>query len=165
MKHQAMFFIVIMVLASGFACSDSTSSERSTENQTETSEENPEDKPEDTPEEKTLAMSYTIKRLSQTGDDPFTVTLTVTEDGKPLAGMMSEVSATRGSLSETSDNGDGTYTFTISPDGTGEFPFTVTLGDISLKRTALVFEGLDSSIGQPIAIPGDYVNTGATRME
>jgi hypothetical protein len=104
-----------------------------------------------------LALAFS--RLDQTGPDPFTVTATLRKNGAGYSGQTLTVLAPRGSLSAVTDMGDGTYTFSVTPVATGVYPVTVSYQNVSVKRSAVVLDGLGTSAGQPLAVPGDFVNT------
>lgn len=100
-----------------------------------------------------------MSRIDQAGLDPFTVTATLKNNDVNLPGQTLTLSIPKGSFSSVTDHNDGTYSFTVTPASTGEYPVTINYEGESIKRTALVFNVANSFIGQPIAVPGDYVNT------
>ncbi len=104
------------------------------------------------------SISLEFHRISSTGLDPIQVVATINKKGIPSAGLTPSVSLTKGSLSAISDNGDGSYTFTITPTETGEYPVTVSYADISVTRTPIVLMSVHADWDQPMSVPG-YVNT------
>ena len=105
------------------------------------------------------AISVEVQRIEQAGFDPFTVIATLTNRGTPLSGQTLSVNVAKGSVSTVTDNGDGSYQFTVTPSSTGVYPFTINYQGASISRAAIVFDGIGSGVGQPMSVPGDYVNT------
>ena len=105
------------------------------------------------------ALTLTMDRIEELGLDPFTVTATLKKNGDNLSGQALSLDVPKGALSPVTDNNDGTYSFTVTPATTGEYPVTISYEDASIKRTAVVVNEVLSGIGQPMAVPGDYVNT------
>jgi invasin-like protein len=105
------------------------------------------------------SLTLIMTRVDQAGLDPFTVTATLKKDGINFSGQTLSLSVPKGSLSAITDNNDGTYSFTVTPSSTGEYPVTISYQGVSIKRTAVVFNSTHSGVGQPMAIPGEYVNT------
>lgn len=105
------------------------------------------------------SLNIEMERINQVGLDPFTVTATLTKNGSSYSGQSLSVSVPKGSLSTVTDNGNGTYSFTVTPSATGEHPVTISFGEASITRTAVVLDTNISGSGQPMAVPGDYVNT------
>lgn len=103
-----------------------------------------------------LALSF--ERQDDPGLDPFTVTVTLTRGGRPAPGETVTAEAPRGTASPVADHGDGTYSFSVTPDDTGEHPVTVRAAGRSVQRTALVLRDVHSDWGQPMEVPG-LVNT------
>ena len=100
-----------------------------------------------------------MSRIEQSGVDPFTVTVTLNNNGSPLSGETLSLNVPKGSTSSITDNLDGTYSFTVTPSETGEYPVTVSYQGSSISRTAIVLDSNLSGTGQPMMVPGDYVNT------
>ena len=104
----------------------------------------------------TLELAMT--RVPAPGLDPFEVTVTVRVDGVPTAGK--PVAATvRGTATNINDTGDGTYAFTVMPTATGVYPVVITLDDLTVTREAIVLDLVGDGVGQPMAVPGTFVNT------
>ncbi len=104
------------------------------------------------------SLRLEFERVESGGLDPFTVTAFLNVDGSPAAGKTIDVNVPRGSVSGTSDNGDGSYEFTVTPSSTGVYPVTVSYGGASVRRDALVLSELLAGVGQPLLVPG-MVNT------
>ena len=105
------------------------------------------------------ALAMQMTRVTQSGFNPFIVTVTVTKDGSPAPGQSLQVTIPKGTSTATVDNGDGTYSFTVTPTSTGTYPVTASIGGAVLTRKAVVLDTYMTGVGQPMAIPGDYVNT------
>ncbi len=103
-----------------------------------------------------LTLDFT--RIEQPGLDPFEVTATLHKDGASLAGQALALDVPGGTVSPVADNGDGTYTFTVTPTGTGVYPVAVSYRTASVSRSALVLDTVGAA-GQPLAVPGNFVNT------
>ena len=93
-----------------------------------------------------------------TGLDPFTVTATILKNGTPTAGLLPVVTLSRGSLDKITDQGDGSYFFTVMPVQTGEHKVTVSYEDASITRTPLALKSTHTDWGQAMSVPG-LVNT------
>jgi len=98
------------------------------------------------------------------GLDPFKVTASVSNNGAPVTGADLSLTITKGTVSPVTDNGNGTYEFTVTPANTGEYPVTVSYGGVSITRTPLVLYDVDSGWEQPMSVPG-YVNTAGLEIE
>ncbi len=105
------------------------------------------------------SLELSMTRVPQTGFDPFVVTVTVSADGVPTAGKSLILSVPKGGVSAVSDLGNGNYTFTVTPPATGVYPVQITVDGVSLSRKAVVFDTYGTGVGQPMAVPGNYVNT------
>lgn len=105
-----------------------------------------------------ISITLSFERIDQAGLDPFKVTAALADNGDPLAGRDITIDVPRGAVSAVTDNGDGTYEFTVTPSSTGIYPVTVTYSGASIKRDALVVNTLLSGAGQPLLVPGS-VNT------
>ncbi|MGE0526223.1 MAG: Ig-like domain-containing protein, partial [Bdellovibrionales bacterium] len=116
----------------------------------------------------TLEMGMT--RIEQPGLDPFVVHVTASRNGNPLPGQNLILDVPKGSVSAVTDHGDGTYSFQVTPASTGTYPVTVQIGgsqadslglnsDVSLTRKAVVLDANVAGSGQPMAVPGTFVNT------
>ena len=132
-------FLLIPVAAFAFACTG--------KNETTS--------PSTTPYTLSLAMA----RTSETALGPFRVTVTLEDSGQRLSGQTLAVTVDRGTAGAVTDNGDGTYSFTVTPSATGTHTVTVSFGGASIVRKAVVLDAYVAGSGQPMAIPGDYVNT------
>ena len=97
-------------------------------------------------------------RIEQPGLDPFTVRAGVSEDGNPVTGVTLEVMVSRGDVSSVVEKGGGTYEFTVTPASTGIYPVTVSYGNSSIRRDAIVVPVIEPGAGQPLLVPG-LVNT------
>ena len=91
-------------------------------------------------------------------DDVF-VSALVTSAGEPVPGLSLDIDLMHGSMSAVMESSPGIYDFTIYPTQSGEYPFVITHGETSISRTPIVLTGVRSGIGQPIAVPGSFVNT------
>lgn len=105
----------------------------------------------------TISLSFT--RINSGSPNPFQVLATLTKDGTPLAGQTLTKTVPQGTSSGITDNGDGSYSFTVTPTTTGSYPVTVSFASQSTTRTAVVLDSYGTGVGQPMAVPGDYVNT------
>ncbi len=105
------------------------------------------------------ALTLEMDRVEKSGFDDIKVTVTLTKDGSGFSGQSLTKTVPKGSVSSVSDLGEGKYSFTISPSATGEYPVTVSYDSTSIKRTAVVLDSNLSGTGQPMAVPGDYINT------
>lgn len=106
-----------------------------------------------------VSIELNMTRIPQAGLDPFQVTVTLKQDGSPLSGKTLSTSVPRGTSSSVTDQGNGTYTFLVTPTSTGTYPVTVSYADKSITRKAVVLDILQTGAGQAMAIPGDFVNT------
>ena len=109
-----------------------------------------------------FSISLDYNRAGTTGSSTIEVIATLTKSGSNISGASLTGSIDRGTLSSFTDNGDGTYSATLTPDATnnsGEYDLTVSHDSTSIKRTLVIFSDMHASLGQPIGIPGDYVNT------
>lgn len=104
-------------------------------------------------------LSMDLERIDQAGLDTIQVIVTLTNNSNPLSGAMLTLEVPKGTVSSVSDNGDGTYQFTITPNNTGVYPVTVSYDTQSVTRQAVVFDNVGSGVGQPMSVPGDFVNT------
>ena len=107
----------------------------------------------------TYSLSLEMQRVDQAGLDPFDVTITLKKDDTNLSGQTLSLSIPKGVVSTITDNLDGTYTFRVTPSATGEYPVTVSFDNASISRTAIVLDSNIAGSGQPMMVPGDYVNT------
>ncbi len=107
----------------------------------------------------TYSLSLEMQRVDQAGLDPFDVTITLKKDDTNLSGQTLSLSIPKGVASTITDNLDGTYTFRVTPSATGEYPVTVSFDNASISRTAIVLDSNIAGSGQPMMVPGDYVNT------
>lgn len=121
--------------------------------------ENTESNQQDT--EPSYSLSLTMERINQAGLDPFKVNVELKSNDNLLSGEASAISISleKGSKTAITDLGNGQYSFTVTPTTTGEYPVTLTYKDVSLTRVAIVLDAQLSGTGQPMAVPGDYVNT------
>jgi len=107
----------------------------------------------------TYSLTFTMTRLPQTGLDPFRVRSTLTKNSAALSGQTLTLTIPKGSVSAVTDNADGTYDFVVTPTTTGTYPVTVACAGQTFTRKAVVIDTNMTGTGQPIAIPGDYVNS------
>lgn len=143
MGMKRLFILIALsatAVVSAFSCSPKT-----------------EELPQITPVQTSLSLKMT--RMPQPGFDPFTVTVTLSVDGVPTAGRTLTVSVPKGAVSTVSDLGNGDYSFTVTPSSTGIYPVQVSYAGVNLVRKAIVFDTVGTGVGQPMAVPGDYVNT------
>lgn len=107
-----------------------------------------------------FSLTLSMMRNDVAGDlDPFTVTATLQEEGVNLAGQTLDLEIPKGSVTSVTDHNDGSYSFTVTPAASGEYHVTISYEDASIERTALVFNNTHPLIGQPMAVPGEYVNS------
>ena len=104
----------------------------------------------------TYSVTLAFTRVTTPSPNPFTVTAMVSKDGQPETGVAAalNVSLARGSQGVVSEVAPGQYQFSVTPDGTGEYPVTVSYQGASLSRTALVLAGVQTGWGQPMAVAG-----------
>jgi hypothetical protein len=107
----------------------------------------------------TYGLSLDFTRIDQAGPDPFTVKANLSKEGAAVSGAALELNVPNGSVSAVRDNHDGTYEFTVTPTTTGVYPVTVSYGGVSVRRDALVLAAVGTGVGQPLAVPGTYVNS------
>jgi len=134
-KYIVIIPAIVILLFTGFRCGGSSS------------------------DSDTTVVSLSFERIDSAGLDPFKVTVTVRTNNTPVTGAVLERTVPKGTVSAITDNGDGTYSFTVIPAETGEYPVTVSYNGSSVTRTALVLLSVHSDWGQPMAVPGNYVNT------
>lgn len=112
-----------------------------------------------------LILSMNLSRGAGTEFCPVNVTVSARDaGGVPRVGLVVMVESSRGTVSAVSDNGDGTYAATVHPDSafpSGEYRITASSieGGSPVSATALVLKTVSAGFGQPMAVPGDYVNT------
>ncbi len=147
MRALFKFFILSLILLS--SCKSSKNEEVQTPTPT------PKPTP---PVQINYEISLAFNRLETTGLDNIQVVASITRNGTLTSGLSPSITATKGSLSSVTDNGNGTYTATLTPTSTGEYPVTVTYDSVSITRTPIVLADVHSDWGQPISVPG-YVNT------
>jgi hypothetical protein len=109
------------------------------------------------PNAKTVSLSFT-RVPNELGLDPFVVTATLSVDDVPQDGQSPLVTVGRGTHSAAADEGDGTYTFEVTPAQTGEHSVTVCFDAVCETRTALVIKEVHPDWGQPMSVSG-LVNT------
>lgn len=107
----------------------------------------------------TTTLSLAMTRLPQAGLDPFQVEVTVKVNSVAKAGLTLGLTVSKGTVSAITDQNNGTYTFTVTPSATGIYPVVVTVNGVSITRKAVVLDSYATGVGQPMTIPGDYVNT------
>lgn len=105
-----------------------------------------------------FALSLQFERIPDAGLDPFRVTASLTQGGAPRSGKTLTLHVPRGTAGAVTDNGDGSYAFTVTPATTGIYPVTVTYQSITVTRQALVLTTVADGAGQPMLVPG-IVNT------
>lgn len=98
-------------------------------------------------------------RLNSGGLSPFRVRATLTEDGQPTAGKTLQLNIPQGTVGVITDNHNGTYDFIVTPSAIGVYPVEVSYGGTTIRRDAVVTSQVASGVGQPLAVPGTYVNT------
>lgn len=104
-------------------------------------------------------LSLTMNRIPLAGLDPFEVRVTLKNNGQLLNGKTLSLNIPKGDVSIVIDHGNGEYSFTVTPNETGEYPVNISYAEASLTRVAVVLDTNIPGSGQPIAIPGDYVNS------
>lgn len=105
------------------------------------------------------SLSLAMSRNAGPGLGSFTVTATLNRDGSPHPGQTLALSIPAGAVSGVTDHGNGTYSFTVTPAATGTYSVTVSYGEATVTRKAVVLDTVLAGAGQPMAVPGDYVNT------
>ncbi|CAN5898505.1 hypothetical protein BH11MYX2_BH11MYX2_10730 [soil metagenome] len=103
-------------------------------------------------------LSLTATRIPDAGLDPFEIAVTVKVDGTPTTGKTLTLAVPRGTASVITDNGDGTYAFTVTPTTTGVYPVSINVDGVTLSRSALVMDTVADGVGQAMLVPG-LVNT------
>ncbi|MFA6237519.1 MAG: Ig-like domain-containing protein [Bacteriovorax sp.] len=104
-------------------------------------------------------LSLDLTRLDVVGFDPINVTVTLTKDSVGLAGQTLSLTVSKGIVSTVTDMGGGQYSFTVTPSSTGTYPITVSYSDQTITRKAVVLDTVETGAGQPMAVPGNFVNT------
>lgn len=107
----------------------------------------------------TTTLTLSMTRISSGAFNPFEVTVTVRRNSVATPGLNLTKTVSKGTSTAITDNGDGTYTFTVTPNATGVFPVTVSVDGVSISRKAIVLSSYGTGVGQPMAVPGDYVVT------
>lgn len=107
----------------------------------------------------TYSLSLDFTRIDQAGPDPFTVKVHLKNNGEYTSDAVLQLNIPSGSVSAVTDNQDGTYEFTVTPATPGVYPVEVTYSNASVRRDALVTTNLGAGVGQPLAVPGNFVNT------
>ena len=135
-------FIALLFFTLAVSCGDST------------------DKISPPPQDPVLTIGLDFQRLNSSTPYPFTVTATIKKDGEPVSGLATEIQIElgRGSHNAIVEVTMGQYQFTVIPTQTGEHPVKVIYKDISIERTALVLNEVNSDWEQPMTVPG-LVNT------
>jgi len=111
------------------------------------------------------SVSMSFERIGTADYSPFKVTVAATDSsGVKVSGLDVRITSSRGDVTPVADNGDGTYASTVTPAGTeksGEYVITGTVEswNSAVVRTALVLKTVHPALGQPMAVPGGYVNT------
>ena len=105
-----------------------------------------------------INLTMHFERIAGAGLNPFQVTITITNNGIDVTDATPDPLVNKGTISDVTNNFDGSYLATITPDTTGEYEVSVTYGTQTLTRTALVLQNVHADWGQPQAVPG-YVNT------
>jgi len=103
-----------------------------------------------------IAMNF--ERVPSTGLDPFKVTAIITNNTSPVTDAVITPALSSGSASPVVNNNNGNYTFTVTPDKTGEYNVTIYYADVNLSKTALVVQDVHAGWGQPESVSG-LVNT------
>lgn len=104
-------------------------------------------------------LELNLQRVITNSFDTVKVTASVTRSGAGLSGKTLQVSASKGLVSTVGDKGNGQYEFILQPDATGVYRIEVNVDGLSVVRDALVFDEIAAELGQPMAVPGDYVNS------
>ncbi|MEJ2440049.1 MAG: hypothetical protein P8Z72_10320 [Gammaproteobacteria bacterium] len=106
------------------------------------------------------SISLAFTRLTSASTNPFRVTVSLTQDGQAVTGAATDLQITlgRGSHNSVREVAPGQYAFTVIPDGTGEYPVSVSYHGASFSRTPLVLAQVQAGWGQPMAVAG-LVNT------
>lgn len=106
-----------------------------------------------------IEITLDFTRIIQPGLHPFKVKTHLNNNGLPLSGKSLALSIPKGAVSAITDNHDGTYEFTVTPSSTGVYPVSVSYGGVTIERSAIVANRLGAGVGQPLAVPGKFVNT------
>lgn len=105
-----------------------------------------------------INLTMTFERIPGAGLDQFKATTTITDNNGAVTDATLTPTVSRGTIGGVTNNGDGSYEFTVTPDTTGEYEVTVTYDAATLTRTTLILEDVHPDWGQPQSVPG-YVNT------
>ena len=116
-------------------------------------------KPTSNDNSKKTSITLSFTRIEESGLDPFYVNIHVTKDGVAQEGQTLSIKVPKGAKSAVEDLKNGDYRFKVTPTSTGEYPISVSLGEVKIERTAIVLDINLSGTGQPIAVPGDFVNS------
>lgn len=106
------------------------------------------------------ALTLDFERNEVAGLDSFNVSVSLTKNGVAHPGQTLTITVPKGTVSAVTDQGAGFYTFTVTPTATGVYPVSVHFKNASVSREALVFSTIDSTLGQPLSVPGDVNSEG-----
>ncbi|MBL7669216.1 MAG: hypothetical protein JNM39_01910 [Bdellovibrionaceae bacterium] len=113
-------------------------------------------------QEETIQSAYSLQleftRVDSPGLSPFDVTVHLMKEGKYFKGQTLELDIPAGTVSEVTENPNGTYNFRVTPSGSGVYPVTVKFQTESVKREAIVAQRYGTMVGQPLLVSG-MVNT------
>jgi len=146
--HACIVFLISILLS---ACLNKEEPDSNKDVPTETNHDLTDPKP-------VISLTLEFTRAPEAGLDPVDVKIAIFKDDIPTSGLTPSVTLTLGSISTVADNGDGTYSFRLTPTQTGEHPVTVSYEGASITRTPLILYDVHSDWGQPMAVEG-YVNT------
>jgi hypothetical protein len=103
-------------------------------------------------------LSLTMDLSRQKPGSNITVKLTAVRCG-PAVGETIDLKATNGTAAPLKDNGDGTYSSTVTPAAaSGEVPIVASGGGATVMKTAVVLPMVSDTWDQPEAV-GGWVNT------
>lgn len=104
--------------------------------------------------------SIELSRVDSTPLDNVQIDFKIEQSGVGVSGLTPTVSSTNSSatLTGVTDRGNGLYRASLSATKTGEFPLTISIGDVSETRTPLILKDVHSNWSQPMKVRG-YVNT------
>ncbi len=106
-----------------------------------------------------ISISLSFEKTGNAMTDPFSVYATVLKDNASYTSANLSIQTDKGSISAVTETAPGIYKAIVTPASTGEYHITATCNDTVLKRTALVLKNVHSDWGQPLSVPGDFVNT------
>ena len=114
----------------------------------------------------TTQTAYSITadftRVDQIGFSPISVRAYLKDQsGAAISGKTLSLTIPQGVASPITNNGDGSYSFTVTPSSSGSYPIQIQYGGATYSRKAVVTRtvAVGSGISQPFEVPGDMINT------